>query len=282
MDNNKRGVLCIAAGHPYYGKMAAALAATIRAADKDLNIHLAWADMALAHMEPAEKKLFTSMAEMPPECYQNKEGENEWIKAKMHIYQLSPYQETLFLDCDVLWLRGSPAQYMEEVKAHDITFPNHGTEETMWAKRDEIIKNYGPGKYYSIHSELIYFKKGEKAKLWFTTALDIYENLKVKHTVFAGAIPDELPFSIAGALTQTYPHQEKYRPIFWGKVDKGFKQIYEIAQKYWAVSMGGNNSSNFEILIYNILSKAAYYKLNIDKPYLWKQKRTFLPERKKI
>jgi hypothetical protein len=46
--------------------------------------------------------------------------------------------------------------------------------------------------------------------------------------------------------------------------------------------MGGNNSSNFEILIYNILSKAAYYKLNIDKPYLWKQKRTFLPERKKI
>jgi len=278
----KKGVLILALGHQYYGKMAAALAATIRAADKDLLIHLAWAGNALNHLDPEEKKLFSSLEMIPQECYHNKKGQLQYIRAKMNIYNLSPFDETLFLDCDVLWLRGSPAHYMEEMQAHEITFPNYGTHETFWAKSAEIEAAYGPGKYYSIHSELIYFKKGEKAKKYFDTALDIYDNLKVSHTVFAGAIPDELPFSIAGAITETYPHQDKYRPLFWGHVEKGVKQIYEIAEKFWAVSMGGNINSNYETLVYNMLSKAAYYKLNLQKPYLWKQKRTFLPERKKL
>jgi hypothetical protein len=279
----KKGVLIIALGHPYYGKMAAALAATIRAADTQINIHLAWADRALAHLEPEEIKLFTTLAEITPDYYTNKKGERQWIRAKMGIYDLSPYDETLFLDCDVLWLRGSPADYMKEMEPYQVTFPNNGTGDTLWAKKAEIISQYGPGQYYNIHSELIYFKKGVKAKRWFDKALEIYDDIKVEHIVFADAIPDELPFSIAGALTGTYPHQDKHRPIFWGKIDRkewGFKQVYEIQEKFWGVSMAGNNSTNYEILVYNIISKAAYYKLNLEKPYLWKQKRTFLPERK--
>jgi hypothetical protein len=278
----KKGILILALGHPYYGKMAAALAATIRAADPEINIHLAWAGLVLSHLSEDEKKLFSSLAEVDAEHYTTPKGEVQYIRAKLNIYKLTPFEETMFLDCDVLWLKGSPADLMQELSQYNVTFPNFGTEQTAWAKADEIIKAYGPGKYYSIHSELIYFKRGEIAKEWFEKALHIYDNLKVNHTIFAGAIPDELPFSIAGALTETYPHKEKWRPIFWGHTEKGVKQIYEIAKNFWAVSMGGNNSSNYEILIYNILSKAAYYKLNIQKPYTWKQKRAFLPERKNL
>ena len=276
----KKGILIIACGHQYYGKMAAALAASIRL-KSDIAIHLAYAGNALTLLKDNELKLFNSKSEIPNDFYYHA-GQAKWIRTKMFIYDLSPFDETLYLDSDMLWLKLSPDELMNELSAHDITFPNHGVNETMWAKSGEIKAAYGEGKYYSIHSELIYFKKNDKVKRWFDTAKEVYDNLKVSHKVFAGAIPDELPFSIAGALTETYPHEDNYKPVYWGHIEKKHKQIYQIATEYWAFSMGGNVNTNKEKIIYDILSEMTYKKLGLQGFHKWTEKRNFLKERKNV
>lgn len=276
-----KGVLIIAAGHPYYGKMAAALAATVRCSDKDIPIHLSWAGTALNHLAEAERSLFTSMAEIPAIYCQSESG-NKWIRAKMNMYDLTPFEETLYLDCDLLWLKRSPADMMNGFKKCEVTFPHFGISDSAWATLAELKKVYGPGQYWNIHSEMVYFRKGEKAKEYFDKALEVHDSLKVDHTVFAGGIPDELPFSIAGALTKTHPHKKEFRPVFWSKAVPGHFHIYQLSQKFYAFSMAGNRNTNFETDTYNILSLAAYRKLGLQNAYTWKQKRSFLPERKNL
>jgi hypothetical protein len=277
-----KGIFLIACGHAYYGKMAAALAATLKASDKTLPIHLAYAGDALNHLSAGEKDLFDSYSIIPPEYYTTAQGV-KWIRTKMFIYELSPFDETLYLDCDILWLKRSPAELFDQLKNYDITFSNFGSGGSMWANHQEIKKAYNITQpIYGIHSELIYFKKSEKVKNFFDTALSIFDDIKIKHIVFAGSIPDELPLSIAAAITNTKPHRSNYRPVFWAKMEPGHKHIYLIAQKFYAVSMAGNTNTNFEIDTYNTLSSAAYHKLGLQKPFSWKMKRSFLPERKNL
>lgn len=270
----------IAGGHPYYGRMAAALAASIKAADASLDITLAWAGRAVDHLTPGERALFT-LQEIPAEYYTTPGGP-KWLRAKMNMYNLSPYSETLFLDCDLIWLKHSPARIFEEVKGAWVSFANFGKSATMWATPEQIVAAYGPGEYYNVHSEIIYFKKGSKSKKWFDTALAIHDNLKISHVQFAGAIPDELPFSIAAALTKTYPHAAPWRPIYWSKAHPGHLHIYQIAESYQAVSMAGIRMTNFDIDTYNTLAAAAYHKVGLQNPYKWKLKNHFLLERKNL
>jgi hypothetical protein len=275
-----KGILIIACGHGWYGKMSAALAATIRT-KSDIPIHLAYAGNGKQLINDNELKLFNSISEIPAAYYTWK-GKVAWIRTKMFINQLSPFDETLYLDCDLLWTGKAPEEYFNQLEPYELTFSNFGKTDTLWASLKEVREVYGEGEYYTIHSEFIYFKKTGKVKEWFDKALEVYDNLKVKHTVFADAIPDELAFSIAGALTRTYPHKENFRPIFWGKADKKrMLQVHEICNEYAAISMAGNNASNYMMLVYNILSKAAYQKLKLQNSYSWKQKRSFLKERKK-
>lgn len=279
------GILLIAAGHPYYGKMAAGLAATLKAADGSTAIHLAYAGDALKYLSADELKLFSSTQEIPVEFY-TYDAQVRYIKTKMFFYQLSPFDETIFLDVDIAWLKKSPLNLFDELKGIDITFANHGSngKKSVWCEIEEVKKAYNveDEKYFGLHSEFVYFRKSEAVEAFFETAQDVYDNLKVPSTVFAGAIPDELPFAIACMLTQMYPHKENFRPVYWINSDKKIIHPSEVSKNYYGWSMGGNTANRFAVDSYNILLRAAYHKLKIQHPYSWKQKRSFLSERLKV
>lgn len=126
--NTSRGILLVALGAPEYGYMAANLAASIRHSDSEVNIHLVYAGKAISHFTAAHKALFSSMAECPAEYYtrgtrdegrgindpatDKQQQTTEYIKAKTHIYELTPYEETLFLDVDMYIL---PSVRMSQV-----------------------------------------------------------------------------------------------------------------------------------------------------------------------
>lgn len=276
----------IAAGHPYYGKMAAALAATLKAADVNTNIHLAHTGEALKYLSEEEKALFNSNAGIPAKYYTYK-NEPKYIMAKMYIEELSPFEETIFLDSDIAWLKKPVADLFAQLSSYAITFANRGanSKQSVWADIDTVKKAYNveAEKYYSLHSEFIYFKKNEEVKNFFKCAQKTYSSLKVSTTVFAGAIADELPFTIACMLTKMYPHADNFTPIFWQQGEKKRLHVSQLSNAgFYGLSMGGHYNPKESVMNYKILVNAAYHKLGLKNPFKWKDKRSFLPERSKI
>src|SRR5690349_4651451 len=104
MSKNKpagKGIVLIALGNAHYGRMAANTAASIRHSDPDVNIHLVYTGGAISHLSDKHKVLFTSMAPCPQHCY-TQQGAVNYLKAKTHIWELSPYEETILIDVDLL------------------------------------------------------------------------------------------------------------------------------------------------------------------------------------
>jgi hypothetical protein len=280
-----RGILILALGHPNYGKMAAALASTIKANNIDLKIHLAFADDALKFLSANEMKLFDSKKAISKKYY-TISGEKKYIRAKTFLYEISPFEETVFIDADILLLNNRIETLFNEIK-EDITFSNFGEQQNgdaMWANVDEVKNVYSlpDARFIKIHSELIYFKKTPLAEAWFKTAQVEIDNIRVPFQAFAGFVPDELPFAISSMINNVMPHQEPYKPICWLNYDAGHKHIYELSKKFIGISMAGAVSKSNAVEIYNLIVSAAYKKLGFSNPYRWINKRNFLKERKTI
>ena len=297
--SNSRGILLICVGHPYYGKMAAALAATIRMVDNSISIHLAYSESSVKYLSRDELALFSSMDIIPNEYYVTKKG-IQFIRTKMFMYELSPFDKTLFLDCDLLWLSKQPQELFLELDGSPISYENYGFADlstgnvqysskiiyddmNLWAKIEDIRKAYSfdQGRYYHLQSEVFYFERGMSAKKYFKLALKIYDNIKVDYRKFAGGVPDELPFAIAAAQLDMFPHKDSFIPCGF-KFEKKYSILNQYRERYFLISMFGNNSMSYLTERYNILTMAAYHKLGLQHPYKWKNKRSFLKERKVI
>ena len=83
----EKGILLIALGHPIYGKMAAALAASIKATSAETTIVLFCSEQSTTRLMEGEKKLFDQMHTMPEEYYITN-GVERFLKAKTFVYDL--------------------------------------------------------------------------------------------------------------------------------------------------------------------------------------------------
>ncbi len=294
-----KGIILLAAGHPYYGKMAAALAASIKAVE-DFPITLFWHGKALNHLSIEETALF-SLEELPDEYVFNSDGSFNPLKARMYFDKLSPYDSTLSIDVDNIWItRQKPADIFDELKDVSFTIQNAGfidCEEradhrmSVWADINSTIKAYNlTGKrFYKTFGEWIFFKKDKSSSKLFNAARKVFLSKPlVKAKEFIGqVIPDELAFTIAMAQTEIYPHEDNYFPTtYYHLVSLGLHRhmaIHELAKKYVTLSMGGSLPKFPLIEKYNIMASASYKKLQMTSiPYKYKSKRSFLPERLKM
>jgi hypothetical protein len=287
-----KGVLILAMGHPYYGEMAANLAMSLKFADKETKICLAWEGDAKNHLTPAKLNLFDVIKEVPQE-YILKGGKKAYFKAKTYINKLTPFDETIFLDADMIWFGKKPiSQLFEELKDLDFTIQNRdfidfavpivNENYSIWANVQEIKDTYkfNKGRYYSLHSEFIYFKKTKAVEAYFKDVQKIYENPKVKATVFAGDIADELAFTIAMCKHELYPHKTPFLPIYWAKAETSIS-INKAIEKYYAYSMGGNTVNSTMTQKYDAMAKAYAYHMGL-KAWTFKPKNRWLQERQKL
>jgi hypothetical protein len=298
MSKKNRGILLIALGNPYYGQLAANLAASIKYTTHGrLPIHLVWADDALNHLTPQKMELFDEVQECPHEMYHRKDGKRVYVKAKTHIYDLSKFDETIFLDVDVIMLsRKTLEQAFDDLKDLDFTMEcrsriNIGKDEFvddyLWANAHDIKRAYGfkDGFLYGLHSEFIYFKKCEKVARYFETVKEVFAHPKVKMKhVFDGDIPDEFAFAIAMIQHRMYPHQCPYRPLYWYLTDA--KTLGTSKQKmlenHYGYSVGGNATPSPVRKTYNQLASAYSLKLGVQYPFKIVQKRQVLYSRKSM
>lgn len=280
-----RGVLLIALGHENYIKMAVNLAASIRSSDPEVSICLVH-DGKYSVLEPVERGLFDRQIKCPDQhCTTN--GAADWIKAKTRIYELSPYQQTLFLDVDMVWLMDRPVSaLLNELDGVDFSIMNTGpSEKCYWAEPDDLRRAVGPDHpMYIFYSELVYFEKGDRSKGFFKKVKQAFDKPVVPSRTFgSSALPDELAFIIASLQTGVLPHKNNWLPIYWHFRDKAKRHLqpFQLAKEYYGYSIGGNVTPEYAKAHYNNLT-AHYAKImGIKQPYQVRDKRSYIMERTK-
>ena len=274
------GILLIAVGSLEYLEMAKNLAMSIQNVDPDTPI-------ALAHnYNSVDSNLFDKYIKVPKKAYTTK-GAVEYIKVKTFMYDLSPFTRTLYLDVDMVWLfNKKPTELINEVVGCNWTMSNTGKADyTVWADINEIKETYQSADMWNYHSECIYFEKNETSKIYFDKVKEIYDNPKINSIQFAGArLSDELAFQLASIETNQFPHKENWNPIFWYARDRKDMNLmpYQLAKKYYAYSVGGNQTPTTVKKNFTDISKYHSDKSKLAKIYNIKDKRLFIKERQKI
>lgn len=284
----KEGIILIATGHPYYGRMAWNLAISIKAVDIDFPIAVVRDSKSLSHLGASQLAIFDHIIEA--DGYAG-------FGAKLHIDLISPFEQTLYLDADMAWLpKYSPRDLMASLKDNDFASITEGYSDPAgddanpkyyyWAEAAEIREKYNLPKerIYQWRSEVMYFTRSERVTEMFSKAREIYSNPGLKTiAMFGNHIPDELAINIATALTGIEPHVYKWKPAYWPRLHgENLPQFEELYSKYYALSCGSNVSSPSTKKMYDRIIKAAAYKLNTKHVFPLLSKREFIPERQKI
>lgn len=290
----KSGVVIVAAGHPYYGRMAFNLAKTIKAVDPACRVQIIKNGNALNHLRsPTDYNVFDDITTVP---------DIQGFELKLHADYLSVYDQFLLLDADCIWVsKKSPVDLMNELSnvcdftgitegVYNIKNPHNSDVHKhyyFWADVKDIIDTYQLSEsIYQWRTEFMFIKKSETAYDLFSLARLVYNEATNKlHSIklFAGHVPDELAINIATSIKDIHPHVYKWCPSFWHRLSyENIPSMDAIANNYYILSCGSNvNTSNVK-RVYNMFVKAASYKLGMQHVFELISKREMMPERQKM
>lgn len=280
-----KGIIILALGK-HYGKWASNLASSIKW-NSDLPISLLCNDEALQGYTDNSYKLFDKIIPVDKSLY----GLNE-LKAKLHLYELSPYEETVYIDAENIML---PKLSVDDLFRKKFTIQSRGVINAKdahknpqfihWGKVGDLADQYNlkSGKLYNLFSEYIYFKKDKKTKKIFEDAQKVWEELYGTSAIsFNGAIPDEICFMVS--LNQNKIEMEVFCPSYWEIFEKKKLRMGATLYNHYIYSMGGNLLSREMKEIYNGSNSLTqmYCKKQGTIPYSAKDKQALFPKRIKL
>lgn len=286
----KKGVIIYAIGSPYWGQLAENLAMSILFSSPDMNITLLVGENGGGHI--TKSHLFDNIERIEDVCYKT-HGRPAYVKAKTFAVEHSPYQHTILLDADMVWL---PRRPIDEL-FFDIDFtmanrsfkklddPTMNSDFGVWIDPLSVKKAYKftKGKFYNLSSEFVMFKKTREVRKLFKDAQRIFDHPKVPPKMrFQMEMPDELPFSISMIKNDLYPHKDGFLPFYWEAAEHRQLDPRTMHAAYFAYSMGGNQSSQGMKSFYNNLVKYYAQKNGIQFPRLWIDKIREIPERSNV
>jgi hypothetical protein len=284
----RNGIMIIASKHPYYGRMAYNLAATIKASEQDCPVCIVHAGRGLSHLTDLQKAIFDEVIEIP---------ENDYgVGVKLYAYEHTPFDGTLLIDADNLWFKRKPSELFAELEPHEFSAITEGfidfetgennlrTDYFMWANVDAMKMKFDmKGKMYQFRSEIMWFRKTERVGCMFKTAKEIFHKPEVEVVRFGGVVPDEYAINIACNLCGVVPHVYKWQPCYWDRIHKlqvRDRRPGQLFDKYWLMSTGGNGVTSYCTRLYNQLASAACYKLGVQFLFTLQPKKRVIEERK--
>jgi len=286
-----KGIVLISLGNPYYIRMAHQLALSLKA-NENIPIHLVTNNV--HYLEGYQKRYFDSIEEPSLDKY-SKNNTIQPIKAKTYIYDFSPFDETIFLDADMIVLNQKKISYLfDELKNVELTIANRGSSDisiadektSQWADLRKFREVYKlDGKWFQLSSEFIYFKKTERVKQFFDTAKEIYDNPKSDYNLFADGMADELAFGLSCIINNIYPHVENFTPVYWSHAEKRYVKKIDpyINENYYGYSMGGAHASKNQKEFYDNMMVYYHNKLGLKPSFFPAQNKSkYLTERSKI
>ena len=281
--NVNKGVCIITAGSPYYGGWALNLAMGLKHTDEKTNITLLNYGLGNNHIKPY-LHIFDNVIDIPKEMIL-RNGFESMIRSKLFLHDLSPYEETIFIDADVIWFPFKPiSQLFDELQGLDFIIGCRSFSELdskprlVWSKAEDL-KQFGD-KCYNLSSEFIYFRKSDKNDKFFDLCKSIFDNPPINYTRFDGGVPDELAFQIAMMMTDIKPHKVPFLPFYWESYEKKMKKVPEIYNtEYYGYSIGGAAINSHQKLIYDNLVRFYSSKFGIKNPFLCKSKKELFKTR---
>lgn len=238
----EKGIILISFGSATYAKYAYNMAFSIKHFSKDLLVYLFTDGIGLDHIDSSifdKVELSTFYPEDP--------GLN-----KVGLFEMSPFEKTLYLDVDGVCLRDiTPlfdelesqnvfAQVIDCGKRDDkITYSEWADNKTIWEhfdlKEDAILSG--------LQTSIIYFNRSEESKEFFSKLKENYENKlpKEKYLLLWGFKkhhPDELYYSGTMSQMEIVP-DKRVQPIFFP--DK-VESTQKILNEYYILSQFGGQS----------------------------------------
>lgn len=274
MLKQETGILLLALGHPYYGRMAYNLAMSIKAIDRNTSITLVYTEPAISHINQRNMWVFDNKMSI--------DDTDQPFGKKLELYDLTPYDRTLYIDADTLWVsKQSPAELFAKLKGvpftsitegmHDYEDPSKSDPSKkyfFWADLEEIKKAYPSiSKIYQWRSEFIYFEKCAETEALFWCMKEVYsKHEKLKSIkMFADHIPDELAINIACGIGNFHPHVYKWKPTYWDALNGGsMPAIAELQYMYYVISCGSNAAAGALRRVYDRVCASSAYKLGLQ------------------
>ena len=293
-----KGIILLAHGHPNYYRMALNCAVSIKATSEIAVALVHGSDYTFTKEELSYFDLQVSIAK--ENILLN--GEVNYALLKLNMYDLSPFEETLYPDADSLALYGKnlenlfseaslrPVQFDIDNVGHsgenekDTDFVSFSMPNGSWKKIRETYSIPAQQQIYDIQSTLVYFKKGAIAKSFFETAIRVFKENKLSISENSKSwVNDELSFMIAQGiegLEMQVPFSNVYYPMTEGFIGSE-EQLDKILREYYFYSIPGIHSHEVFINFYNELVKEYYRheKLDTSRMFLYQNKREYMPER---
>ena len=242
-----RGILLMAWGKRGYGFMAHNLAVSIKHHSPGIPIHLIATDRVLK--EVTDRSMFDSIESLD-------DDPSDPGRFKADIYELTPFDSTLFLDVDGICMKpveplfdrldASEAYYATFInEVYDINSPNI-LPQMWWAYREDIWQHCGfdhQTKFPATQSSIQYIRKCDKtAKMYeiFKAEMDNPIPLERLRNKWGGGQPDELYLNIALARMGEWHHIGE-SSMYFGNT--AAQRPHQIAETYTFLSLFGNRSN---------------------------------------
>jgi hypothetical protein len=283
-----KGFIIYAIGHSNYYQMAETLAASIK-------FNAPTARIAILSDDPNRVQhadLFDQLIQLDITRYMEG-GHLVFNKATICMYDHTPYDVTIKLDADMIWLNGrDPLKLFTDLESSDLMHMNRGhgwnAGNSVWTDEKELRAQYGftkADKLYKIYGEFVYFKKCDAVRKYFSKVKSNFNKPKIAMTegFSNGTFTDELAFQIASIQFER-EYTENFTPVLNKYLGYGHLHhvpAYSLPESFYAYSIGGNSTPSFMKDQYNILAKHYYYQLGLQNPYQVRDKKSFLPERVK-
>lgn len=307
-----RGIVIVAVGekgsksdYSLYGRLAFNLAMSIKTNTPTAKITLLYTNAAIESLRDVHLAWFDSFIEIPQEYYKQNEI-NHYHKVKFWAYALSPYDKTMYIDADALWLpymngsafvnardinklfdrlagipfTGCMGRYYDVLKKTTI-----GNKYMWWLRKgatlDDLCKHHNitSGFIPAIQSSFMYFEKGEVAAKIFADAKRLYEEDDTLCGHWANGKPDEYFFNVAYAYSGLVPDINIF-PVYIEFVEGKIINIKKIVEAWDIYSNCGANSSASIKQTYNYIVEYYCKKNNVLERFFHQDKGKLITERK--
>ncbi len=253
-----RGIVLLALGDPYYGRLAFNMAMSIKAVDKYMPVALFYSEKSLEDLGSNHLELFDHLEELD-EKYYRFNNVNQYQRAKTWVYNLSPYDTTIYFDADSLWNPfRQPEWLFDQLAPYDFAidcngFLNLRTETRTrpnylyWVKNDnwpKIKRYYGveTGVIPQTSSTFFYFKRTKENDTLFRQIQTVYDKAAKDYLSPAvrwnSGIADEYAFNIGMMLENRLPHTIPFHPVYYSG-RSGLLSKQEILLDFWCMTNGG-------------------------------------------
>ena len=287
----EKGVLIVATGDKLYGEYAFNLALSLRANEQHIPIAVITDGGALASLSEGQRAYFDKIIMLPRSAYEI-DGKLHHFYIKTLLYDLTPFEHTLYLDADTCWIPyRRPSWLIGELDYFDFTCANGGYYDfkdgsatttggyLFWGELDKIQAHFKlSGRIPQYNSTIMFFKKSVAAKTIFDKAKSVYNDKHAPRKMNSWGIADEYCFNVASALTGIMPHTWNYQPIYIHFLEN-LKSEKEILQDFWGLTNCGNNTHPSIVSMYhNLLDR---YTKKMGLPHFYhRNKKDVIADRK--